>query len=334
MPTAAADNFRFASDEHPADQAFDLYAALYSRGSDVTRGEGPFFARVRAWRLDKILLFERRLSGVVHARRERIAGDGFDHFVLTHVIEGEVRLEAPGPPRILAPGEAVLLDTRRPMRTAHRDAVILTASIARDVVEAALGPAGRLHGQVLGPPDNLVLADFLASLARRGDALPAAALPALGRAFIDILSSVGGETPRAGREDQRRDLARRETVRRFVLPRLADKALSVDAISAGAGISRSSLYRLFDKQGGVARFILLARLDRLRRIIDAEGAGAPAEAELVERLGFTSPAQMQRLFAETYGTSLAAYRAAIGDKPRNDPDVARRRWAGWLNELD
>ncbi len=332
MPTAT-DSFRFSSDDHPADEAFALYATLYSRGSDVSRGEGRFFAQVRGWRLDKVLLFERRLSGVVHARRERIAGDGFDHFVLTHVLDGQVRLEVPGPPRVLGPGTSVLLDTRRPMRTEHDDARILTASIARDVIEAAMGPAGRLHGQILAPPDNLVLADFLASLARHGDTLGSAALPALGRAFVDILSSVGGDAARVGREDQRRDLSRREAVRRFVIPRLADRSLSVEAIAAGAGISRSSLYRLFEKQGGVARFIQLTRLDALRRVLDARDPAAPNDAALAERLGFSSPAQMARLFAEAYGDSLQAYRAALADKPRDDPGVSKRRWDGWLGEL-
>ncbi|MDG2528488.1 helix-turn-helix domain-containing protein [Caulobacter endophyticus] len=335
MPAAAtAESFRFSSNDHPADEAFALYAALYSRGSDVSRGAGPFFAQVRGWRLDKVLLFERRLSGVVHARRERIAGDGFDHFVLTHVLEGQVRLAIPGPPRLLEPGAGVLLDTRRPMRTEHENALILTASIARDVIEAALGPAGRLHGQVLTAPDNLVLADFLASLARRGDSLAPTALPALGRAFVDVLASAGGDAARVGREDQRRDLARREAVRRFVVPRLADRALSVEAIAVGAGISRSSLYRLFEKQGGVARFIQLVRLDALRRALDAQDPAAPDEAALAERLGFAGPAQMARLFAEAYGAAPAAYRAALDDKPHDDPGVAKQRWDGWLRELD
>jgi AraC-like DNA-binding protein len=333
LPASAPDSFRFSSDEHSAEDAFALYAALYSRGSDVSRGEGPFFAQVRAWRLDKILLFERRLSGVVHARRERIAADGFDHFVLTHVLEGELLLEAPGPPRVLGPGQGVLLDTRRPMRTGHRDARLITASIARDVIEAALGPAGRLHGHVLTPPGNLMLGDFLAALARNGDSLAPAVLPALGRAFIDILASAGGDASRVGREDQRRDLARRETVRRFVAPRLADKTLSVEAIAAGAGISRSSLYRLFEKQGGVARFIQSIRLDALRALLDRTSPLA-GEAELADRLGFASVAQMERLFTETYGANLRAYRAALDDRPRDDPGLSKRRWDGWLGELD
>ncbi|KSB87748.1 hypothetical protein AS593_00535 [Caulobacter vibrioides] len=334
MPAASAtDSFRFSSDDHPADEAFALYAALYSRGSDVSRGDGPFFARVRGWRLDKVLLFERRLAGVVHARRERIAGDGFDHFVLTHVLEGQVRLQVPGPPRLLLPGQSILLDTRRPMRTEHDDARILTASIARDVIEAAMGQAGRLHGQVLEAPDNLVLTDFLTSLARHGDSLAAAALPALGRAFVDILASTGGDVVRAGREDQRRDLSRREAVRRFVVPRLADKSLSVDVIAVGAGISRSSLYRLFEKQGGVARFIQLIRLDALRRTLDAQDPATPDDVALADRLGFSGPAQMARLFAETYGDSLAAYRAALRDKSRDDPSISKQRWDGWLGEL-
>ncbi len=326
------DSFKFSTTGQNQDEAFALYQTLYANGSDVTRSEGPFHAEVRAWRLDKILLFDRQLSGVIHARGDRVASDGFDHFVLTHVLDGELHLHTPTPARRICAGETVLLDTLRPMRTDHRQAHILTASVARDVIAAALGPTPRLHGQVLKPPGNLVLADFLASLARRGDDLAPAALPALCRAFIDILASVGADEPRPGREDQRRDLARRETVERFIAAHVSNRALSVDSISAGTGISRSSLYRLFDKQGGVARFILTHRLDSLRTTID-NGDRTPL-AELAAAFGFTSETTMSRLFAEAHGMSPQTYRQALLERDRSDPLLSKRRWAGWMKELE
>lgn len=326
------DSFQFSSAKQDPDEAFALYQALYANGSDVTRSRGDFHAEVRAWRLDKILLFDRRLSGVIHARGERVASDGFDHFVLTHVLEGELDIQVPTPDRTIRAGETLLLDTLRPMRTDYRQVHILTASVARDVIAAALGPTTRLHGQVLKPPANLMLADFLTSLARRGDDLTPAALSALCRAFIDILASVGADEPRPGREDQRRDLARRETVKRYISTHLSNQAMSVDSISAGTGISRSSLYRLFDKQGGVARFIQRYRLDSLRTALDT-GDRTPLP-ELATMFGFTNEAVMSRLFAEVHDAPPQAYRQSLNERDRNDPVMSKRRWASWMKELD
>ncbi|MEJ8629536.1 hypothetical protein P0F65_06205 [Sphingomonas sp. I4] len=54
------------------------------------RLDGPFRASVTGWRFRHMLLFDRHLSGMAHAREERVQADGFDHIVLHHVLSGSL----------------------------------------------------------------------------------------------------------------------------------------------------------------------------------------------------------------------------------------------------
>jgi AraC-like DNA-binding protein len=333
MPgTAAIDRFAFSSRELDPAVAFARYRELYAGGSDVTRADGPFHAEVRGWRLDRLLLFDRRLAGVAHAREDRVARDGFDHFVLSFVAAGAVRVVIPAPLELVC-GDMILFDTRRAMRTETGQARLVTVSIARDVVEAAFGGAAWLHGRVLRAPDNLLLADFLQSLVARADALALEALPAVARAFLDILSIATSNGRRPGGEARRLDFLRREAVDRHVGAHLADRDLSAETICAATGLSRSALYRLLEKQGGVTRHIQKARLEAVRGALD-RGAGGTL-ADLAKACGFATESHMNRLFAAAYGRPPGAYRTSLGASVApDDPAVIVRRWAGWMSELD
>ncbi|HJO66470.1 MAG TPA: hypothetical protein QF469_14180 [Sphingomonas sanguinis] len=48
------------------------YRQLYANGADVERLDGPFQARLTGWRFRHMLLFDRHLPGVAHAREERV----------------------------------------------------------------------------------------------------------------------------------------------------------------------------------------------------------------------------------------------------------------------
>ena len=148
-----SDHFRYSHVDYPdADAALAAYTRLYGIGADVVRTAGAFEASVHATRFDKLLLFERRLSGAGHARQARVEADGFDHFTLTHLISGRIDVTADSLAFSLEPGEAMLLDMRRRMSTAAHDAYFLTVSLQRDLVASALGATARLHGRGGGPP--------------------------------------------------------------------------------------------------------------------------------------------------------------------------------------
>lgn len=326
-----SERFSFNSQSLSGEDAFAAYVLLYDNGSDVTRGAGEFRAEVRAWRLEGMLLFERRLSGVVHSRSARAATDGFDHVVLSLVLSGRV---VGGPEsgfgEALA-GEIYVTDTVRPSRTEFESAHVLTASVSREIIEAARGTTVGLHGRVLRAPHNLMLADFLQSLARNGDAIEMEAQPGLSRAFIHILASVEDKGVRASNEARRREYLRRDAVERMIVENLADPALSVATLSRGTGMSRSALYRLFEDYGGVARLIQKRRLDGVRRALDNR---EPARlAEMARTFGFADEFQLSRLFREAYDVSPQTYREGVAASQPDDPKDSRRRWAGWMGEV-
>lgn len=325
-----SERFNFNSDALPREEAFQAYALLYNNGSDVTRGEGEFRAEVRAWRLEGLLLFERRLSGVVHSRGARAATDSFDHIVLSLVLSGRVTGgQASGFGEAVA-GEIYVTDTSRPSRTAFESAHVLTASVSKEIIEAARGGVGGLHGRILKPPRNLMLADYLQSLARNGDAIETEAQPGLSRAFIHVLASVEDKGVR-GSEARRGEYLRRDAVERMIVENLGDASLSVATLSRGMGMSRSALYRLFEDYGGVARLIQKRRLDGVRQALDNRELAQVAD--LARTFGFTDESQLSRLFREAYEVSPQAYREEVAASRPDDPVDSRRRWAGWMGEL-
>lgn len=334
------EGFRFSSDARPEATAFPDYVALYSHGADVTRGRGRFAAEIEAWRLDGVLLFDRRVTGVVHSRRERSRTDGFDHMVLHLVLGGRV-IGSPesGFEHALA-GEIYVADTCRSSSTEFVEAHVVTASVDRGLIEAGLGTSGGLHGKILRPPHNGILADFLVSLTRRANGLAASALPPLSRAFVDILASVDGFGSRASSDSRRQAFVRRELVERHIANHLGDRSLSVETISSGTGISRSTLYRLFDRPGGIARLIQRRRLDTLRTALDAKGqwggGNEPVDetlADLVVRLGFSGEGQARRVFQEAFGLSPKEYLTAQAALDPVGTKASHRRWIGWMTEV-
>ncbi|HWQ86717.1 helix-turn-helix domain-containing protein [Brevundimonas sp.] len=320
----------FSSDALPEDEAFQAYRRLYDNGSGVTRGEGPFRAQINAWRLDGLLLFERRLSGVIHSRAARAGTDGFDYVVLSLVLAGRVVGGETSGFDSADPGEIYVMDTIHPARTEFIDAHVLTVSVSRDLIEAARGGATGLHGRLLKAPRNVMLADFLTSLARHADMIKAEALPGLARAFIHVLASVDGKA-RAGNEVHRREYLRRDAVERMIDENLDHPTLSVAMVSRETGMSRSALYRLFEDRGGVARLIQGRRLGAVRRALDNRTSATMAD--LARRFGFGDEATLNRVFNEVYQISARAHRAGVEALNPDDPEDGRRKWVGRMREV-
>lgn len=326
-----SENFSFSSLGLPEAEGFRRYVELYGHGTDVSRGSGEFRAQVRAWKLHGLILYDRALSGVIHSRAERVARDGFTHFVISLVLEGRVTGGAASGFAVAEAGDVFIADTRRATRTEVQEARMITVSVARSVMEAALGSTNGLHGRLLTSPQNLMLADYLVSLVHRAETLEPAAMPGLGRALIEILGSIQTVRPPIATERRRESFSRRELVEQFMDANLARPDLSVDSISAATGISRSGLYRLFDDLGGVSRQIQRRRLTALRSALDRRDVAALDELAL--RYGFGGEDQMQRLFLTEFGQTMAEYRQVATVTRPGEPEDSRRRWATWLAEV-
>lgn len=327
--------FSFDSTGLDPDEAFSQYCSLYASGSDVERTTAPFFARVRSWRLDRTLLFDRQYGGIRHHRGTRVKRDGFEHFVLHHVVSGELLGGPAGKARPVGPGETLILDTREPMESAATSVQLVTVSLARDAMRAAAGHVDHLHGRRIGRQEGALLAALLRELVEQVPRLSPGAHAGVTRMLVELISLAVNPLGASGRSDfYRLEHVRREAVRRVIEANVATPDFSVQEIVQLTGISRASLYRLFEPQGGVARYIQLCRLQQLRERLDDRAYDGRSLAELAPTVGFSGESHAGRLFKQVFGISPGAYRAAsIRGSEVPSVEMMSRRWDGSLHEL-
>ena len=327
------ETLEFTSEGLAPDAAFEAYKRLYARGSDVLPGPGLFHARLRAVRLGSLILYDRELNGVSHARSERVAADGFNHFAVHLVLAGRLEGSLESGFEEARSGDLVLVDTQKPSHTTAHNLHVLTASVSRAVVSAAAGVAGRLHGHIVAAPNTLVLGDVMQSLVRHGGRAAADVVPGLRRAFGEALSAaLSTASQGAGNEARRLALAQRDAAIRFIEAHLNDRDLDASVIAQGLGLSRSALYRLFQPYGGVAGYIMTRRVAAVR---DALETGSVLRlSELASAFGFTDESHLNRRFNRVYGQPVGSYRRAVASEPVDSDNARARRFAGWMSEIE
>ncbi len=327
--------FAFDTTGMNPDEGFAQYGDLYGSGADVERLSSPFFARVRSWRLDRSLLFAREFGGVRHYRGERVERDGFDHFVLHHVVSGELRAGRLGHPMSIGPGETLVLDTREPMESGAASVHLVTISLAREAMRAAMGHLDDLHGHRIGSREGALLASLLRELVLQAAHLTPGAHAAVTRSLVELLSVAIHPAGPASRSDfHRLEHVRRDAARRVIEANVGTPDFSVQHIIDATGMSRAGLYRLFEPQGGVARYIQMCRLQQLRAWLDDRSFDGRSLAELAPMLCFSGESHAGRLFKQAFGVSPGVYRAAsIRGVQSPSVDMMTRRWDSSLHEL-
>lgn len=303
---ATPEQLRFSSDALLEAERFDRYRTLYARGANAVRTGPAFRAEVTGWRLDRTLLFDRRLNDVGHERpAERLAPDGFDHFTLTLLVSGGMEIDAGWGWQSLQAGELMLLDMLRPASNRMVHAHVITVSLARERIEAASSDVDTLHGMVLPAAQAGLLADYLYALTRRLPGLPASTVPAATQPIATLLAVVlaaGGEALQLpGHADR---------VRQLVEERLGDPSFTAATAIAASGLSRATLYRLFQPFGGLAVYIRRRRLNRVRAAL-ADPNDARSFAEIALASGFASEGHCNRLFHEAFGARPGEFRMAM-----------------------
>lgn len=321
--------FDFDSAQHEGD-GFEAYSALYSVGSDVTRGQGAFHARARAVRVDTLILYEREMSGVVHTRSARVTADRFDHFALHLVLEGRLIGSAESRFDSAGPGELVMVDTARPSRTRAENLRLLTISAPRAAVASVAGSNARLHGARIGRPHTQPLEGLLLGLLRSAPHLPTRAHPALRHALIEVIGAALTEFGPVRRRDTGAGRDARHAALSYAMEHLGDRDLNAARIAAAIGVSRPRIYRLFADDGGVAQFIMSRRLAAVRDALEA--GSAESLATLAQQHGFSDESHLNRRFTQAFGVPAGAYRRSLAARKEDEPPA--RRLQSWLVSLD
>lgn len=320
---------------------FEAYHDLYAMVADARRLGEAFAVEVTAERLGGMILFDRRMRSVAHARSpRRVLRNGFDHFTAQLVLGGALEVHTPEGSRIVGPGEVALIDMNRPMETRADRARVLTLSIPRSEVEAVVHETGRLHGAVVPQDRARLLAVFLGSVLDELHRHGPGDRQRLARATSELLAlTLSGQSAQdrslAGRSEEGGEALRmaaaaacRRRARHYIDAHLA---ATPEAVARAIGVSRSVLYRAFEPSGGVARAIRARRLARLRSLL-ARPDEIGRIADLALACGFSSESDGGRAFKAAFGLSPGEFRR-LGREAHGPDAPAGESFAEWWNAL-
>jgi AraC-like DNA-binding protein len=209
---------------------------------------------------------------------------------------------------VLSPGELALYDTTRPYTLDFPDRF---ETVVFQMPRRALGipesDLRRITGVTIGPDQGLagMVVPLLSKVATEASTYRPEIGELLARNISDLLTTL--VTERLGRDTASLDAARQTLllrIRAFIDARLADPALSPEAVAAAHHISVRHLQRLFQAEGTtVSEWIRRRRLEACRRELGRPRRTRPAVAAVAQRWGFVSPAHFSRAFRAFYGMS-------------------------------
>jgi AraC-like DNA-binding protein len=245
-----------------------------------------------------------------HRRADNVRRDDNDDLVVSIRHRGAAFCDMNGRD-VTAPVGSIVLSDMSQVQGHYSEASFTTGfALPRALAEQIL-PASvrRLHGHVIPPEQAALLASHVITLRESARHLPASSAPIIARTIFDLftvsLAASFGEQPAdVEQQDRARVVQLRDTIERH----LGSPSLNTARLSRIMGVSRSTLYRLMQDQGGVQAYIRARRLARI-----AESLRDPADrqtiAALAERWGFCDAAYLGRAFREGYGITPGEYRA-------------------------
>jgi len=273
--TAALTPLSFSSVGSAPDEAFEMWRDRFGDLNEIIPAQGvPFAARVEFWRIGRFIVSSNASSPVRLVRtRSHARRDGLDHWVMRVSRRGVVRSRSGDVSYVSRPGD--LLVER--LSQCYDDDWSADEWIALIFPPGAFPDIDRtletLSMQPMRTARSRLLADYLLALERRLPGMMRTDIDSVARATRAMVATLSGEE---------RDVSRRPTVaarlraEQVIRANLASARLDAQRIAALAGVSRSTLYRLFEDEGGVAAHLRHLRLDKVHAaMMDPDNDSVP-----------------------------------------------------------
>jgi AraC-like DNA-binding protein len=313
MDSAILATHHFDSRMFAEAEQFPAFAAFTAR-SRVTRlgGKGAFFAMADFWVLDRLVVSHQTVDPFAMERDEQyLRVTPPTHFLIVLPMNGTSHFTSPGIDEKCGAGGMIVANLTKTARCACRPRQrTIAISIARAFVEEATGPTA-VHGCLPDSPQTQLFVAFMRSLVQQLPHTPMANVPGLSRILRDLFVNAILEAPHRDTPSEALGLPARA---RAYIEAQPPGALDVEAMVAALAVTRSTLYRLFQSEGGIVAF------DRRRRLRLLHHAVAdPLERRSLQQLGydfgFSEPAHLARLFKRSFGYSMSELRGQLRAAP-------------------
>jgi AraC-like DNA-binding protein len=266
-----------------------------------------------------------------------IARDGRDMYMIQVYSAGQCRVLSGAPERMTRPGDVLITDLARPIRTEETAFRNVNLMVPRSTLAPLLrnpdGHGGRLVERER--PLAILLGSHLHELVRQAPHLaPPQAVDVIASTVPLIAAALNSEADDATMSGVMAALGCR--IRQHIESHLDDAQLGAEILAKRFNLSRASVYRLFVADGGVRRYIQQRRLERARLEVVAPRQHHRTIADIGKAAGYAHVQDFVRAFREQFGISPGAQRgeARHAAKARLGGNAAPRpEWVTWLRRL-
>jgi AraC-like DNA-binding protein len=290
------------------------------------------------WLLGAAVLSVASGPGFSYDRSPRaIARDGRDLFMIQIYEAGRCSIVRGAPAAASEPGDLVVTDQARPMatrETAFRNInLLLPRSSLAPLLRAPDAQGGRVLRRDL--PLVALARAHLRELAMQAPQLSQAhAAEVLGVTTHLLAAALNGGTEEATAGGVRIALACQ--IRRFIEEHLHGHDLSPEALAARFGVSRASLYRMFEGERGIRDYVQRRRRARARLDLMNPAHRRKTVAEIAAEAGYSRAQDFSRAYRRDFGASPGEERemSRISERSRLARPVPQRPlWSEWVRRI-
>ncbi|MCF3640611.1 AraC family transcriptional regulator [Rhizobium sp. TRM95111] len=312
-----------------ASEAFsETVGPLFETQIDAPEDGNQFRAELASYFLGHAVFFEADMGGAAYhfmRDRKRIAQSGLDIILIQMLLEGEDIRTVDGETVAAQPGDICIADMSRTFRSETASCHNLTLALPRHMIFERENQLDALHGLTIKASSvaGKLLGSHFRTIRQSLAVLTPDEAPIVARATANLVATLAA--PLSEGRINANGTVRGTTlmeIRRYIDQKLAAPNLGPDHLCRAFGLSRATLYRLFEPIGGVTDFIRSRRLQRafdLLRQYRERSVGEVAYA-----CGFGDVSAFSRAFRQHFGMTPTEARVAMGGPWRGTtPDAVR-----------
>lgn len=273
------------------------YWAVHIRCSRLSQPTpGPFYSRGDMWNLGVLQMISMEVDPFVAIRDlEFVNAADADYIQCVHLLDGTMKFEDAANHAVLSAPACFVRDARQTSVITATRVRVLMLYFSRGFLEERAGPID-FQGPLADVPELALLRDMASDMIRFFPQVTedSAAL------YAAILRDLTAAALLAAGATSKSTLSPLLAAAKEYVATQPPGTLSVAGITAALGVSRSVVYRLFEREGGLLAYDRMRRLRALHRAM-CNPLNKCTIAELADRYGFRDQASLHRSFRKAFG---------------------------------